>query len=111
MIVYKKAKATREIGEFNKKDTTRNLSCGDEVTMYAKVEGDTIVDVYYRASGCAISMSSAYLLSKKAKGMKIQEFLSMSDDEFLKLIDLEGVGSARLKCALVPFVSLKRAIN
>ena len=37
----------------------RNPLCGDEVTVWVKLDGDRIADVKFTGSGCAISKASA----------------------------------------------------
>ena len=36
-----------------------NPLCGDQITVYVKLEGDRIADVSFQGSGCAISTASA----------------------------------------------------
>ncbi|MGZ8781711.1 MAG: iron-sulfur cluster assembly scaffold protein, partial [Thermoanaerobaculia bacterium] len=38
-----------------------NPLCGDRLSLYVKVEGDTIADISFQGSGCAISKASASL--------------------------------------------------
>lgn len=46
----------------------RNPMCGDEVTVWLQVEGDTIRDVSFVGSGCAISKASASMMTQAVKG-------------------------------------------
>ncbi|HLF22291.1 MAG TPA: iron-sulfur cluster assembly scaffold protein, partial [Burkholderiales bacterium] len=40
-----------------------NPLCGDRITVYALVEGDTIRDLSFEGSGCAICMASASVMT------------------------------------------------
>jgi nitrogen fixation protein NifU and related proteins len=46
----------------------RNPMCGDEVTVWLKVEDDRIADISFVGSGCAISKASASMMTHAVKG-------------------------------------------
>lgn len=46
----------------------RNPMCGDEVTVWLKVENDRIADVSFVGTGCAISKASASMMTAAVKG-------------------------------------------
>src|SRR5882724_5105830 len=50
-----------------------NPLCGDQVTVYLKLNGDKIEDVSFEGSGCAISKSSASIMTEAVKGKSKQE--------------------------------------
>jgi nitrogen fixation NifU-like protein len=51
-----------------------NPLCGDKLTVYLKVdEQDNVSDVSFEGSGCAISMSSASIMTQMLKGKNIEE--------------------------------------
>src|SRR5688500_7627694 len=45
-----------------------NPLCGDKVTFYLKMAGNVVREVSWTGAGCAISTSSASLLSERLKG-------------------------------------------
>src|SRR4051812_23691600 len=45
-----------------------NPLCGDQVTVYLKLVGDKIEDVSFQGNGCAISKSSASVMTDLVKG-------------------------------------------
>ena len=45
-----------------------NPLCGDHFTVYLKMEGDIIKDVSFQGTGCAISKSSASVMTQVLKG-------------------------------------------
>src|SRR5882672_11374618 len=45
-----------------------NPLCGDQVTVYLKLNGDRIEDVSFEGKGCAISKSSASVMTDLVKG-------------------------------------------
>ncbi|MES2177469.1 MAG: SUF system NifU family Fe-S cluster assembly protein [Gemmatimonadota bacterium] len=46
----------------------RNPSCGDEIVLELKVEGDVIADVKFTSEGCAVSRASASIMTQSVKG-------------------------------------------
>ena len=46
----------------------KNPLCGDQLTIWLKLDGDVISDVSFQGSGCAISKASASLMTAAIKG-------------------------------------------
>lgn len=46
----------------------RNPLCGDQLTVWVKLDDDAIGDVRFEATGCAISQASASLMTQAVKG-------------------------------------------
>jgi nitrogen fixation NifU-like protein len=51
----------------------RNPLCGDNITLYLRVEDDVVTDVGFEGSGCAIATASASLMTEELRGKSIQE--------------------------------------
>ena len=51
----------------------RNPMCGDEITVWLRVEGDRIADVSFEGKGCAISQASASMMTQALKGQTREE--------------------------------------
>ncbi len=105
-----------------------NPLCGDRLTLYLKLEGDKVADVAFQGHGCAISTSSASLMTEAVKGKSKQEALRTFDAlhrlvtrtppepaaaEVGKLKVFAGVGEfpARVKCATLCWHTLKAALD
>ena len=104
-----------------------NPLCGDRITLYVKLDGDTIADVGFQGSGCAISQASASLMTGAVKGKKIADaenlfrgFHAMvmgepdPDTKSLgKLAAFEGVKQypSRVKCANLAWHTLHSALT
>jgi nitrogen fixation NifU-like protein len=54
-------------------ETGFNPLCGDEITLYVQVDGDTLADVKLTGQGCSISQSSASMMSTAVKGKTLAE--------------------------------------
>ena len=105
-----------------------NPLCGDKLTLYLKLDGDTIQDLSFEGSGCAISVASASLMTERLKGKSRSDadelFNQMHDlltrstpaeevESLGKLAALAGVREypSRVKCASLCWHTLKGALH
>jgi nitrogen fixation NifU-like protein len=104
-----------------------NPLCGDRLTLYLKVSGDTIEDVSFQGAGCAISKASASLMTDAVKGRTTGEARALFErfhrmvttppdqpvEELGKLSSLAGVREfpVRVKCASLAWHTLKAAFD
>ena len=86
-----------------------NPVCGDKIEMFIVVENDTIADIKFSGSGCAISIAAASLLTEAVKGKKITEIVTMDNDAFLETLNVQ-LSPVRRKCALLGLKVLKMAL-
>ena len=109
--------------------TLENPTCGDRVTVWVRLEGDTIADLHSDGKGCAISQSSASLMTVALKGRTRTEARALAatfremvmgeaapgraDPPLGDLMALSGVSRlhARRKCALLPWQALEGLLN
>ena len=107
-----------------------NPLCGDHIDIYVLVdEKNMIKEVSFQGSGCAISKSSASLMTTIVKGKKIEEAEEIFD-KFQKLVtgveiseaEMEQLGKlaifqgvkefpARVKCASLAWHTLNAALK
>lgn len=104
-----------------------NPSCGDEVTLGVKLDGEKITSINWEGVGCSISQSSTSIMSDLLIGKSLDEATVISDN-FLQLMQskgsqegdaqvledavaLAGVSKypARIKCALLGWMAFKDA--
>jgi len=57
----------------------KNPLCGDEVTVWVRMDGDLIADVRFRGVGCAISRASASIMTAAVKGKTRAEAARLFD--------------------------------
>ncbi len=101
--------------------TLENPTCGDRVTVWARLEGGVVADLHFEGKGCAISQSSASMMTVALKGRTLAEAQALAasfqqmvmgeaaPDALLgDLQALSGVSKlhARRKCALLPWKAL-----
>lgn len=105
-----------------------NPSCGDEIQLKLKLDGDVIVDGAFVGDGCAISQASTDIMLGMIIGKKKEEALAMGD-VFMKMIrgtatdeeidSLEEASAlkeiahmpARVKCAVLGWRTLSEALK
>lgn len=119
----------REIEGADKRALGNNPLCGDALQVYVKMDGDTVSDVAFKGSGCAISKASASMMTQTVKG-KTREEAEVLFDEFHRMVtgglDIEqdenhlgklkifaGVLEfpARVKCASLSWHTLNAALH
>lgn len=119
----------REIENADKTADGHNPLCGDALKVYLAMENDTVKDVAFKGSGCAISKASASMMTQIVKG-KTREEAEVLFDEFHKMvtgeldieIDENSLGKlkifagvlefpARVKCASLSWHTLHAALN
>lgn len=102
-----------------------NALCGDEITIAAIVENETISDLRFTASACAICTASASMMTGAIKGKSCTEARSLSsafrstltgDAESTLPDGLSALSAvrrfpARVKCAALPWETMVSALN
>ena len=117
----------REIADADHKAEGFNPLCGDRFTVYMHLDGDTIRDISFQGSGCAISKASASMMTQMLKGKTREEAERLfgkfhdlvtghghpSEDEMGKLAVFSGVSEfpARVKCATLAWHTLQAALE
>src|SRR5688500_4872694 len=75
----RKPRNFREMENADHKVEGRNPLCGDEITVWLKLDGDKVGDVSFKGSGCAVSKSSASLMTAAVKGKTLAETRQLFD--------------------------------
>lgn len=81
------------LADANRRADGHNPLCGDQVTVYARVEGDVIEDVHFEGAGCAISTASASLMTMAVKGKSLAQAHALFED-FHRLVTGQAEGQA-----------------
>jgi nitrogen fixation protein NifU and related proteins len=112
----------------NRHSDGHNPLCGDRLRVWLEVEGDTVLDVAFQGSGCAISTASASMMTEAIKGRTVTEARALFE-RFHDMLTLstdgpspEGLGKlavfagvkdfpVRVKCATLPWHTMKAALE
>ena len=87
-LILEHNRKPRNFREMENADRTvegHNPLCGDALTLWVKLDGDTIADVSFKGQGCAISKASASLMTAAVKG-KSREDAEALFDKFHHLV-------------------------
>jgi nitrogen fixation NifU-like protein len=85
----------------------RNPLCGDECTLWLRVEDDVVADVRFVGTGCAISKASASVLTTVVKGRTTAE-AGVLFDRFHALVTGQPAEVAELPRSLAAFAGVAR---
>ena len=84
-----------------------NPVCGDRLSIDIKLEDNVVSDIKFDGEGCAISQSSASILTEMLMGKTVDELSKFTKDELLEELGTPSLGPARIKCALLSLKVLK----
>lgn len=124
----RKPRNFREMADATRRIEGHNPLCGDALTLWVKMDGDTVADVSFKGQGCAISKASASLMTTAVKG-KSRADAERLFDRFHKLVmgqlpeteqsdlgSLRALGGVskfplRVKCASLAWHALHSALE
>jgi nitrogen fixation NifU-like protein len=124
----RKPKNFREMEHADHQILGHNPLCGDQLTLWVKMDGDRIADVSFKGQGCAISKASASMMTTSVKGKTRAEAEAMferfhdlvtgklPESEAKDLGSLRAFGGVskfplRVKCASLAWHTLKSALE
>ena len=102
-----------------------NPLCGDEVTVYARFDGDKVAEVKFTGQGCSISQASASMMAERLVGKnredvhkEVASFKSMmvGEQEFPEMDDLAALKGviqypSRIKCATLAWTAFRQGLE
>jgi nitrogen fixation NifU-like protein len=121
----RRPKNFREMEDATAKADGVNPLCGDQLTVWLKVDGDQLTDVSFRGQGCAISKASASMMTQVIKGKTRAEAEKLFDDVHALVTGhptggdvgpLKALGGVsrfplRVKCASLAWHAMKSALD
>ena len=102
-----------------------NPLCGDQLTVYLRLDGDRVAEASFEGKGCALCLASASLMTDAVRdrdsdgaarlASEVQKLCTTEgykSDELEALQPLAGVSRfpVRVKCATLPWHTLKAAL-
>ncbi|MEM3852278.1 MAG: SUF system NifU family Fe-S cluster assembly protein [Methanomassiliicoccales archaeon] len=86
-----------------------NPVCGDDITMYVRLQDGKVADVRFDGRGCAISQASASMLTDAVKGRQASEVMAMDVESIKELLHIP-LSAVRIKCATLGLKVLQEAL-
>ena len=84
-----------ELKDADIKEPGHNPSCGDEIVLELKTDGDKIVDAAFTGDGCAISQAATSVMCDSIRGKSKEEAKKMADI-YIRMIKREEVSDEEL---------------
>jgi len=98
----------KTLSEFDYELFASNPSCGDECTLWIKLdEQKKVTDIGHQSVGCAISQAALSLLTEEIKNMSIRDVIKITKEEMLAMLNIP-ITHTRLKCALLGWSTLQK---
>lgn len=105
-----------------------NPMCGDSFKVFVKLEDEVITDVTFTGAGCAVSKSSASVMTEQVKGKTVNEVKAIfeqfqelvngevepedADEKLGDLLAFAGIAEfpVRIQCATLAWEALMEAL-
>jgi nitrogen fixation NifU-like protein len=120
-----------ELADANRHVEGQNPLCGDHLEIALRVDGDTIADIAFTGSGCAISQASASLMTEAVKHASVADARTLFDNVHAMLVGAAGGDAAvdpaalgklaalsgvsrfptRVKCAALAWQALRQVLD
>ena len=125
----KKPRNFRKLENADRSADGYNPLCGDQLTIYVNLTDDSVRDIAFEGSGCAISKAAASMMTQAVKGKSkeqidelFKEFHSMVTGELDEENDENHLGNlkifagvrefpVRVKCATLPWHTMHAALH
>jgi nitrogen fixation NifU-like protein len=102
-----------------------NPLCGDEVTVYAVFDGETVSEVGFTGRGCSISQASASMMTERLAGKTREEAEAeiasfkarmTGDGEFSDTEEISALGGvvrypSRIRCATLAWTAFENGLE
>ena len=108
--LYKNPLNKGELEGYTHEHSKNNPVCGDEIKIQLIVKDDKVEEVKFSGDGCAISIASASMLTKKIKGMDIEKVKKLNKEDILEMLHIP-ISPGRIKCALLSLEVLNGALE
>jgi nitrogen fixation NifU-like protein len=125
----KNARNYRALDDANRTASGANPLCGDEVTVYLRLDRDRVQKVAFQCTCCGISMASASIMTQSVVGSHARDALAAirafadllatpadrsvtgGDANQHAVLDTVRRFPTRLRCALLPWITLEAALQ
>jgi len=102
----------KNVGEISNPDgigTVGNVSCGDIMQIFIKVNGNKISEVMFKTFGCGAAIATSSILTERIKGSTIDEALKISERISKEI--LSELPKEKIPCFTLATNALKLAIE
>ncbi len=86
-----------------------NPLCGDKLQLSLQIENGTIKDLAFDGTGCAISQAAMSMLAEELYGRNLSDAEAITQENIYEMLGVP-LSTARVKCALLSYSLLKKAL-
>jgi nitrogen fixation protein NifU and related proteins len=86
-----------------------NPKCGDQMTVYIKLEKGKIKDASFQTLGCAAAIATSDVVCEMAIGKRLEEAVEITQKEMIE--KLEKLPAVKVHCSSLAIEGLKKAIE
>ena len=107
---YKNPRNKGVMKEFTFCHRELNPLCGDEITLFVKLENNIVSEISFIGKGCAISLAATSMLTEKIINMNVEQIKKLGEKEIKDMLNI-NISPARIKCALLSLNTFLRGLN
>lgn len=122
---YKRPRNRGEVSDADIREHMLNPLCGDEITVYAKLNEDRVSAIGFEGRGCSISQASASMMTERLLGKSREEAeaqignfkaMMVGEEEFPEMDDLAALKGviqypSRIKCATLAWTAFQNGLR
>ncbi len=86
-----------------------NPTCGDKLGFHVQITGEKITGIKFMGQGCAISQSSASMLTEVVLEKTVEETAKLGKEDVFAMLGIP-LSASRVNCALLSLKVLKIAL-
>lgn len=107
---YRNPRNYGKVARHNFSKREENVFCGDVIEISGTAKRGKLTEIKFQGKGCVISLAAASLLTDYVKGRSGSAIQKINAKTMQKLLGIK-LSPTRQKCAELPLVALKKAIN
>lgn len=114
--LYKHPHNKREMTDATLSGVGVNVSCGDKINFYIKLDlptgqagDDRVSGVSFTGDGCAISIASVSMLTDKVKNKTLDELRALAPGDIYNMLGVQ-ISPGRVNCALLGYEAMNHAL-
>ena len=89
--------------------TMRKGTCGDIMEVFVRLQGDVVSEMSFVTDGCGATLACGSMLSKRVRGMTIDEAMGVTSEDLLEWLD--GLPEENHHCARLAVGTLHEVVK